>query len=129
VQAQPKTTAELLIGMWKMTNCDLALALDVDIMYIFAENGEFEWHTVDDRNGHRFRVGTYRLEGNTIHFSAKPSGRYDANSWDDSIETLTEDHLVLVGLPRPLDQHPRTEYKRTQVKLVGPLQINVNDPG
>ena len=119
-QAQPKATAELLVGMWKMTKCDYPpIAPEVEILLVFTEDGRFEAHSTDSRNGLQVRVGTYRLEGNAIHFSAEPTARYEAMSWDKVIEVLTDDKLVLVGEPDPTAR-PRMELQRTTEKLVAP---------
>jgi hypothetical protein len=116
-------TPELLIGSWKMTRCDHPpIAPEVEMLLVFADNGRFEWHSVDPRNGRQLRAGTYRLDGNTIHLDAEPTARYEAASWDETIELIDADKLVLVGVPEPGNRRPRIEFQRTNEKKLPPLQ-------
>jgi hypothetical protein len=126
--AEVKTTAELLVGSWKMTKCDYPpIAPQVEIILVFSDDGRFETHGADPWNGLRVRMGTYRLEGNTIHFSVGPTDRLDAMTWDKVIEVITEDKLVLVGFPEP-NGRPRMELQRTTEKLVAPPRV-LGPPG
>lgn len=111
-QSQPRTTAELLVGSWKLTKCDLPVALDDDFVCTYTADGRFQVVSVDPANKPQVGTGTYVLNGNILRVSVVATGVHDAASWDQVIESITEDKLVVLGPPNSRGRQPRSEYQR-----------------
>jgi Lipocalin-like domain len=106
---QPKTTAELLVGTWRLVEQpEDREPREPDLFGIvrqFADDGRVEDRVTDFINGPQVSSGTYRLEGNTLKFFspsiANPSPtRHEIWELTSTIESLTEEELVIVTVTR-----------------------------
>ena len=105
-----KTSAELLVGTWKLIKVDDKL----EPAHVFAEfkkDGQFTFRATDPP---QTRTGTYQLTGNTLHLTANANGDRPGKSWDVVIEVVTETELVTVA--GPPDARQRSVSKRVERK-------------
>jgi hypothetical protein len=106
---QPKTTAQLLVGSWKLIerpeDRNSREPPSVEIIRHFAKDGTCELRVWDVVRGTKVTPGRYRLEGNVIEFvnptsaNLSPS-RYEIWERVNTIESLTDEELVILSVTK-----------------------------
>lgn len=94
-EPKPKTTAELLVGKWKMVKHNISgLPAGFQSTTEFTNDGEVMiWLNNPVEAGPQGQIGSYQLEGNTL--------RMTGDNWPSpdrtlTIESVTLDRLVMV---------------------------------
>lgn len=98
-----KTTAELLVGTWKMVTDDDGKPLPF-LLFVTAEftrEGRFTFiHADPARRLVEKTNGTYKLKDRTITLTAEASDTEPERSWELRIETITDSNLHLIPKTR-----------------------------
>ena len=93
-----KTTAELLVGTWKVVKMDGKETpkdwIDEDT---FFADGKWRTRFIEPVQPEVMRFGTYKLDGNTIRLDIQANGEFAARKTVITILSLTEDRLVFVA--------------------------------
>jgi uncharacterized protein (TIGR03066 family) len=106
-----KTTAELLVGTWKMIKLqDVDVNPQLDIQIEFNRDGKFIVQIIEPKNGIQMSKGSYTLKGKTLRRTSVSGADQPERSWDVTIEVITNDELIIVaGSMQDLE---RNTYKR-----------------
>jgi hypothetical protein len=102
-QAQPKTTAELLVGSWKEIYPERAIQPNLfEVVHHFAQDGKYEIHVWDSARGNKVIASRYRLEGNIIRFDPLEIDTPGEEILErvTKIEKLTNEQLVLITVTK-----------------------------
>ena len=95
-----KTTAELLVGKWKVISVDgSAIAEGHEYTSEFTADGKYIYRVEKSRDPvlPPPRTGTYRLDANMISLETGPTSETRAISWKVMIKSITEDKLILTA--------------------------------
>ena len=112
---EKKTTAEVLVGSWKVVSTGGSKVSD-DYMAVteYSRDGTMVRRVEKSRNGviPPPRKGTYRLEGKTLHFTTEATTESRAQSWSVEIHSISDAKLILVAG----EDNQETEYVRVPSK-------------
>lgn len=93
-----KTIAELLVGEWKAINRNgQEIPKEWIIAMEFTATGKLHIFVDDKKNPPGVTIGTYKLDGKTIHLERPDAADEPAKKWDVVIETISDDSLILEG--------------------------------
>jgi uncharacterized protein (TIGR03066 family) len=110
-----KTKAELLIGTWKLVETlNKQLLPKVDARIEFTKDGKFTTSVNEPKQGLPARSGTYTLNGNTIRLTKVADEDGPDESWDVTIESLTE--VELKAIAGPSHDRQRSVFRRLEQK-------------
>jgi uncharacterized protein (TIGR03066 family) len=91
-----KTTAELLVGTWKVLKEDSReTPKDWTYEFTFTADGKFNVRLINPKRPPQVKFGTYKLTGNVIRCDIEADGNNAARKVDITIDSITEDTLSL----------------------------------
>jgi hypothetical protein len=99
-----KTTAELLVGKWKVVSVEgTPIAEGHEYTSEFTADGKYIYRVEKSRDPvlPPPRMGTYRLNANMISLETGPTNETRAISWKVMIKSITEDKLILIARDQP----------------------------
>jgi uncharacterized protein (TIGR03066 family) len=112
-----KTMTELLVGTWKLDVTRHPQVWDqVELTYELTLDGKFTIRGTDPITGLQVRTGTYQLEGNILRLSAVAAPKYPAETWELTIEKLTEEELVTASERDSMGRQERDYFQRSTGK-------------
>ena len=110
-----KTPAELLVGDWGgVTFLGKPLGPGASVVNQFTKDGKFIFTIINPKTGKELNTGVYRVMGNTIRLTSAPVPDYPSQTWEVTIESISETELTLAAGP-PTELH-RSTYKRIEKK-------------
>ena len=106
-----KTTAELLIGTWKLVESSyVKLSPGFDKRYEYNSDGKFTVQTLDPNRGFKQTGGTFLVDGCNLRFSYNADADGPMRTWNAIIEEITEKDLTVAagtGLARQWGKYKR----------------------
>jgi hypothetical protein len=109
------TTAELLVGTWKMEKSShLKLGPGTDWRIEFTADGRYFASALEPDHGLQKKSGTYTLNGRVIRLTDGADTESPGETRDSTIEALSEDELIL--LAGPAHDRQRSEHRRLKPK-------------
>jgi uncharacterized protein (TIGR03066 family) len=113
----PKTTAEKLVGTWKLIEADRPPGEPVpDATIEFTKDGKVTFRIVRGKGKSPILTGTYKLVGKELHTTYESGAEDDHERyWVTTIRELTADTLI-TGTQRrgPRGGETRGEYRRLE---------------
>jgi hypothetical protein len=106
-----KTTAELLVGKWKVVSVEgKPLPKTYETTLELTPEGGATFRVVKSRSAvvPPPRVGDYRVDGNVVRFAVEPTSETPRQSWSVTIKVLDENRMVISAS----DKDKGTEFVR-----------------
>lgn len=96
-KAKPKTTADKLVGTWRLVKTSQAGGVKVTLLVDLAADGTMTARqSADGEDDPDVRTGTYKVDGETIPYTLGRGDGSDPKSETLTIKKLTDDELVVV---------------------------------